>query len=309
MPAQDADPQSLQVLGERLAVRLDRARQAPRVLLVVAGERLQDDRAVVHGARERPAVIERVRVGDDARAADEAERRHEPDDTAERRGATDRSAGIRAERDRHHARRDRGARSRRGAAREVREVPRIARGRPRQIERRARVRHLVRGELAEQHGARVVELRRRGGVFGGNPVDEDTRVRGREDALRVVDVLQPERNAVERATCAAGRDLRFRLPRLLPREVERARDERVRLPVVLLDALDQRLDQIHGRQLPRLDQIGELGDREVVEFGCHKAVSVPRARALRPRERRPWRGGRQAGQGRVVGGRRDARPA
>ena len=54
------------------------------------------------------------------------------------------------------------------------------------------------------------------------------------------------------------------------------RDEGLRLAVVLLDALDQRLDQLHRRQLARRDQARQLGDREVVEIGCHR-VCPPRA--------------------------------
>ena len=64
----------------------------------------------------------------------------------------------------------------------------------------------------------------------------------------------------------------FGLPGLVPSEVERLRDERVRLLVVLLDALDQRVEQLHGRQLPRRDQARELGNREVVEFSGHGVV-------------------------------------
>ena len=251
-----------EILAERPTVSRDRPAQAARVLRVVARQRLQDQRAVLDGPRERPAVIERVRVGDDAGAAHQPERGHQADDAAERRRAPDRSAGVRAERHRDQPGGDGGARARRGAAREVREVPRIARRRPRQIERRAGVRHLVGGQLAEEHGAGVVEPARRGGVLGGNPVDEDARVARRQDALRVVDVLQRERDAVQRAAVLARGDLG--LGRAAPGARARSnvgRDEGARLRVVLLDAPDQRLGQLHRRQLSRLDQCRQLGDR------------------------------------------------
>src|SRR3989442_983785 len=57
-------------------------------------------------------------------------------------------------------------------------------------------------------------------------------------------------------------------------QVEGARDERTRLPVVPLDALDQRLDQLHGRKLPRRDQGRQLGNREVVELSRHGLKSI-----------------------------------
>jgi hypothetical protein len=134
------------------------------------------------------------------------------------------------------------------------------------------VRHLVRRQLAEQDGAGVVELRHRGGVLGRHPVDEDARVPGGEDAARVVDVLEPERDAVQRAAGGASRDRALGRLRLLSRQVERARDERVRLPVVVLDAADERIDQLDGRERARGDQRRELGDRQVVEIAGHESV-------------------------------------
>jgi hypothetical protein len=99
---------------------------------------------------------------------------------------------------------------------------------------------------------------------------------GREDALRVVDVLQRERDPVKRAPILAGRDLRFRRPRLPPGQVERGRDEGARLPVIALDALDQRLGQLGGRELARRDQSRELGDRQVVKFRGHGVLPFRR---------------------------------
>src|SRR2546427_2657420 len=135
------------------------------------------------------------------------------------------------------------------------------------------MRHLVRRELAEQHGAGGVEPARRRGILRGNPVDEDARVGRREDALRVVDVLEREGDPVQCPPVLAGRDVGLGRPGLPAGQVERARDERTRLPVVPLDALDQRLDQLHGRELARRDLVHQLGNREeVVELGRHGVV-------------------------------------
>jgi hypothetical protein len=127
--------------------------------------------------------------------------------------------------------------------REAFEIPRIARGRPRQVERRARVRHLVRGKLAEQHRARLVEAAHRRRVVTRDAIHEHARVAGGEDAARVIDVLQAERNAVQRAAIFSARDLGLGSARLRPRQLERGRDERARLGVEILDASDQRVDQ------------------------------------------------------------------
>ena len=269
--AQDADPEPAQILAWRLAVPHDRPLEASFILRVVAGEGLQHERAIVDGPRERPAVIERVGVGDHARPAHQPERGHEADDAAEGRRASNGPAGVRAEGHRHHAGRDGGARSARRAAREAGEVPRVPRRRPGQIERGPRVRHLVRGQFSQQDGAGVVELGRRGGILSRDAVDEDPRVAGGEDARRVVDVLEPEGNAVERAAVYARRDLGLGLPGLAAGQVEGARDERVRLRVQCLHAADQRVDQLHGRQPARRDQPRKLGYGEVVDFCGHHA--------------------------------------
>jgi hypothetical protein len=270
--AKDADPEAAQILTERLAIAGDRPAQAARVLRIVAGQGLEQQRAVLDGPGQRAAMIERVGVGNHARAAHQTERGHQADDTAQRCRAPDRSPRVGSQRRRDQARRDGRPRAGGGAAGEVGEVPGVARGGPRQIERRPGMGHLVGGQLAEQHGPRVVEPGGRRGVRIGDPVDEDARVRRGEDAARVVDVLERERDPVQRAAGRIRGDLGLGLAGLLPRQIERARDEGARLAVVLLDALDQGLDQIHGRQLPCRDQAGQLGDREVMKIGCHGVV-------------------------------------
>src|SRR2546429_8724034 len=89
---------------------------------------------------------------------------------------------------------------------------------------------------SEQYGARVVEPGRRRGVVFRNAIEKDARVARGQDALRVVDVLQRERDSVERATIPARGDLSLGLLRLLAGPIGRARDGRVRLSGVLLDA-------------------------------------------------------------------------
>jgi hypothetical protein len=83
-----------------------------------------------------------------------------------------------------------------GSAGKVREIPWIARGRPRQIERRPAVRELVRLEFAEQDRAGVEQLLRGGGVFCRDVVAAHLRAAGGEYARRVVNILQRKRHAV-----------------------------------------------------------------------------------------------------------------
>jgi hypothetical protein len=83
-------------------------------------------------------------------------------------------------------------------------VPRIARGRERQVEARPADRELVGGELAEQHCAARRELRDGRAVFLRHVVDHQLRVAGGADAGGFVDVLERMRDAVQRALVDAG---------------------------------------------------------------------------------------------------------
>src|SRR5436190_21421220 len=78
-------------------------------------------------------------------------------------------------------------------------VPRIARWRPGQIERWPAVSEFMGRELAQLHTAGLVELRDGRRVFGRHQVLADFRVAGRADDSSRINVLQPERDAVQRA--------------------------------------------------------------------------------------------------------------
>src|SRR5207248_7641608 len=101
------------------------------------------------------------------------------------------------------------------------------------------MRHLVGRELAEEDRAGVVELAHGRGVLARGAVDEDARMTGSENAAGVVDVLESERDAVQRAAVLARRDLRLGRARLASRELEGRRDERACLAVEVFDAADQ----------------------------------------------------------------------
>src|SRR3954470_6177408 len=153
----------------------------------------------------------------DAGTTDQTICRLQADDAAQRRRAADRPPGVGAERPGDKAGRNRGARAARRAAGEVIAVPRIARRRPRQIERRSTMREFMRRELAQQHPAGPVELRYGRGVLSRDEVLADFRMARRADPGGRINVLQAERYAVQRAAIPPRRDLAFRRFRLLAR--------------------------------------------------------------------------------------------
>ena len=244
----DADAQSPDIAGQRRPVIRDRAVGACRVLRIVAGNRLQQDRAILDRPRHRPGMIEGEGIGVDAGAADQTVSRFQADDAAQRRRAADRAAGIGAERAGDKAGGNRGPGAARRAAGEVVAVPRIARRRPGQIEGRPAMREFMGRELAQQHRAGLVKLGDGGRVFGRDEVLADFRVAGGADAGGRIDVLQPERYAVQRAAIVAGHDLALGRSRLLAGLFRRRQQKGVELRVERLDAREQRIGQFDRRE-------------------------------------------------------------
>src|SRR6266545_7008182 len=69
--------------------------------IIIAGNRLEHDRAVFSSPSHRPAVIEGERIGDHTSSADPSVGRHEPGDAAERSRVADGSAGVCSQRTHH----------------------------------------------------------------------------------------------------------------------------------------------------------------------------------------------------------------
>jgi hypothetical protein len=87
------------------------------------------------------------------------------------------------------------------------------------------VREFMRLQFAEQYHPRIEQAARRGRIFVGNIVLADFRAARSQDALGVVDILERERDAVQRSAIFAACDLSFGRARVLAREIERGRDE------------------------------------------------------------------------------------
>ena len=110
--AQYADLQTADVGIECCTKVRDVMLDAARVLRIVAGDGLQQDRAILCAARHWTAVIEGEGIGNYPGAADQPVSRHQPGDATERGRPTDRSTGIGAQR----RRRQPGRQCRAGAA-------------------------------------------------------------------------------------------------------------------------------------------------------------------------------------------------
>ena len=128
---------------------------------------------------------------------------------------------------------------------------------------------LRRRRLAEHDAAGLLETPHGRWIHVGHARLEDERPGHGPDVLRVVQVLDRERDAVERAARRALHEGLLGLARRRQGLVGRERAERVDHRVEPLDAIEHRARQLDGRELLRADQSGQLGRGREREVGGH----------------------------------------
>src|SRR5262249_15171115 len=121
-----------------------------RIVRVIAGNRLQHNRAVFGSPSHRPTVIEGERVRDHTFSADPSIGRHEPGDAAERSRVANRSAGVCPQCSHHQSGSDRGrAPVARTAGESMFRIPRVAYGWPSLVRRGTAMSEFQATELAQ----------------------------------------------------------------------------------------------------------------------------------------------------------------
>ena len=116
-------------------------------------------------------------------------------------------------------------------------------------------------ELADDDSAGLTQPLDREGVFLRHMVLHDLGMAGRRDAGGLVDVLEADRDAVQRSAIFAGGDLGLGGTRLMARRIGEHSDEAVQPAVEPRDAVKPAVDQFNRRQFAFLDQPRRLGDR------------------------------------------------
>ena len=243
--ARHADPEATDVLTERRQIVVDRRQTRGRIGGIVTRHGLQEVRAILHRARHRASVVERPREREDPRAAHAPVRRLEPHDATEGGRPADGPAGVRARGADDEPGRQGGARAAARAARDVVEVPRIARRREAMAGALDAEGELVGHELAEEHRARLLPAAHARGVLVGDEVGQEGGGRRCPDAPREIDVLVGDRNAEQRARVTAPQRLLGRA-RLGQGAVGRQGDEGAQGGVELLDPRQQRTRHLDG---------------------------------------------------------------
>ena len=302
----DADRQAFQRAADRCFVIGDGLIDAGRIPGVGARQRSQHDRRVAHGARDRARLIQRRSERDHAVARAASIGRLDPDGSGERGGLTDRAAGVARRRREAQPRGDRGGRAARRPARRQQSALIAAErhagplsapiGRqPRRGDRtiigglvRRAHRELVHVQLAQHHRAVAPEVGGDGRLVRRLEAVEDVAARLSMDVPGRIEVLDADRQPLERPTVALGQKGVAR-SRLLHRVIGGDRDKRVD-PFRALDRVQMRLRQFGAGDGSRFQSVASLGERQGGEVGQFRFPT--KADARRRVTPRPWGRGR-----------------
>ena len=225
--------------------------------------RVQRDRQVGHGARERAAGVLRVRERQDAVDARQPLGRPQPEQVVHRRRDADRAAGVTPPPHRREARGHRRPRPPRAPARVARGLVGVAALPAQRTDGGDPGRELVQVGLPHDDGARLAQPRHLEGVVGRpEPRERQTRPGGRHPG-HVVVVLHQHRNAVHRPAHRAVRPLPVERLGLRARLRIEPRD-RVQLrpgDIVRRNAVEIEVDQLPRADPPLLKRPLQVRDR------------------------------------------------
>ena len=262
--ARHTEPDALQVALEGGVIVWHRLHSRTGITPVGAGYGLQHQGRVSDSARHGPGMVQTPAQGDDTGTTDTAVGRLEPNNAAERCRVTYRAASVAASGERHHMRRQSGARARARPAWKHRRIPWIAR-RPKHF-------HTAGGkfdsvEFAEADGTSPPQARRHGRILGSDVAGHHFGRRRGGHALHVVNILVGHRDAVQRTAIAAAADLD--LSRLRRGQGMLGTDVKVgdQIAIQRVNTLQQRVYNLHWRELARPQQWSKFSHIQKTQFG------------------------------------------
>ena len=174
--------------------------------------------------------------------------RLEAKDAAEGARHADRAVGVRSERDRDEAARDRGARAAGRAARHMVEIVRIAGGAVVRVLAGEVIGVFAHVQRADEDGARAFEARDQGGVLAGRrPLAVDLRAGAGRQARDIEEVLDGERRAGQRAQAFAASARGVDRLGLRERARRSHIGERAERTIARFDARERRFALLRGR--------------------------------------------------------------
>ncbi len=224
------------------------------VHLVVAGERLQQNRRVLHALRHRAHLVEGARERGHAVAAHAPVARLEAHAVAEARRLADRAARIRAERGDAEVAAHRRRAAARAAAGHARDVVGVHRAAERGVLRGGAHRELVHVHAPRADEVVRLEVCDHGRVVGRDVALQDLRRARAGLALHVDEILDRDRHRL----------------RVRPRRRERAllveREIRPDARILRMHAVDHRLHELHAREVALRQALAGRLDAKLVQI-------------------------------------------
>ncbi len=209
---------------------------------------------------QRPHMIELAAERDHAGGGDLPPLRLQSHDAARGGGNADRSAGIGSDRAERHARRHGDRRTAARTSRRSSGIVGISRRAEARIFRGRAERELMKVGLADEHRAGLAQTACHRRVGRRHVILAHERPGRRGRAFAVDQILERERNAVQRSEVAAAGDFFVSLARARQRLIGGDGDERIQLRIELRDRRQAILGDLLGRDLPRRDLRRELSD-------------------------------------------------
>ncbi len=265
-------------------------RVGQRVERVVARDGREHQAQVRHVARHGAEHGERVPAVRAARVGHQAGRGAEAHDAVEGGGVAQAAARVRAGGEGHHVAGQRDGRAARGAGGVLRRVEGVARRAPHRVAGVRAEAELGDVGLAEDHAARGADAGDDAVVVVRHVVGEERAAPGGSQALGGLEILDAERQAVERAERrVAARHLGLAFLRAGAGGALVHRGHRVDGGVHLRDAGEAGVQEFDGREAASADEAASFGGREVAGLGGHGAEARAAARACRGSGNQPVR--------------------
>src|SRR5208282_6284671 len=129
--------------------------------------------------------------------------------------------------------------------------------------------------FADQHHARLAQTSNRGGVVVGDPMGENFGAGGGSDATRGEQVLDGNRDSMQRSAILSSAYFVLRFGRGLPAFLLSNGDEAVQLGLQLMDSLHRLIEQFQRRDFLSLEQWGQFLNGAGDESFRHGTLSRP----------------------------------
>ena len=238
----------------------------------------QHERGILDAARERTHMVERPRQRRAAVQAGPPESGLEAHHSAQRRRDADRTPRVRAQRRVHHAARHRRRRPAARSARVAGGVAGVGGGAVVGVGRPRPVREFRQPRLAHDDSPRRPQALHRGRVVVGDMIGKDLRSGGGDRALHGQQILDRDRNPVQRTAPSPARHFILRAMRRRQRLLRQHQLKGIGPAVVLLDAGQRLLGKLYRRNRAGAHQRRQLGDGRGPGRGLRSRASSGRRR-------------------------------